>query len=41
MLLLKLTSSSYSNNKLIRDSIDFWLDHPEVIEFRFDIRDKE
>src|SRR6056300_1469386 len=36
MLLLKLTSSSYSNNKLIRDSIDFWLDHPEVIEFRFD-----
>jgi hypothetical protein len=39
ILLLKLTSSSYKNTKLIIDTVNFWLENPSVISVAYNIED--
>jgi hypothetical protein len=39
ILLLKLTSSSYKNTKLIIDTVNFWLEHPSIISVAYNIED--
>lgn len=35
VLLLTLTGSSYKNTRLIKQTIDFWLDNPEISQVKF------
>ena len=39
MLLLRLTSSSYKDSKIIINSIDFWLSNPSVISLTYNVAD--
>ena len=39
MLYLQLTSSSYKDRSLIADSIEFWIDHPQVTSIGYNIND--
>ena len=37
IVLLQLTSTSYTNDKRVLKFIDYWLDNPEIINVGFDI----
>ena len=39
LLLLKLTSSSYNNPTMVIDTINFWLEHPDMIVATFNVTD--
>ena len=37
LLLIKLTSSSYSDSKAVINLVDFWLDNPSIISVKFNV----
>ena len=34
-VLFSITGSAYKDTKLIMQTVDFWLEHPEIMEFKF------
>jgi hypothetical protein len=39
LLLLKLTSSSYKNFRMISKTIDLWLENPSIVQIKFNVAD--